>query len=77
MLSNDEFIKSVENIFYPKATEIEQECLRLFNKQFIPSRGPTGLQGLNEIDFTIGLLQSSINFLKALAKEQNIKINVD
>jgi len=74
MLSNDEFVKSIKNNLYPKATELEAECLRLFNRQFSPGRGLTGLIGNNELDYTIHLLNSSISFLKRLAKEQNIEI---
>jgi hypothetical protein len=74
MLSNDEFVTTVEINLYPKAREIEATCLKMFNKQFSPGRGETGLRGSNELDFTICYLQSSINFLKKLAKEQNIKI---
>jgi len=66
MLSKEEFYKAVADNLYPKAREIENELLELFNKKYILGRGETGLTGSDEIDFTIGLLQSSINFLKKL-----------
>ncbi|OGM10624.1 hypothetical protein A2Z67_00010 [Candidatus Woesebacteria bacterium RBG_13_36_22] len=74
MLSNHEFIKAIENSIYPKAAKIENECLQLFNKQFLPGRGPTGLTGRDELAWTIGLLKSSVSFLERLAKEQKIEI---
>jgi len=68
MLSQHEFYKEIDENLFPKAQELEDECLKLFNKKFPPGRGQTGLTGSNEIDFTIGLLKSSINLLEAIKK---------
>jgi len=72
MLSNHEFVVAVRDSIYPKVVELENECLQLFNKQFSPGRGPTGVSGTNEFTWTIDLLKSSISFLERLAKEQKI-----
>ena len=75
MLSQQEFIDEILENIYPMATDIENRCLDLFNKQFSPGRGQTGLTGTNELDQTIQYLQSSICFLRRLAKEQHIEVS--
>lgn len=75
MLSEHNFIKTIEDDIYPKAIEIENTCLEMFNKQFSPGRGATGFRGYNELDATIQLLESSITFLTRLAKEHNLIIH--
>lgn len=77
MLSNHEFVIAVRDSIYPKVVGVESECLQLFNKQFSPGRGPTGLPGSNEFTWTINLLKSSISFLERLAKEQKIEVEGD
>ena len=75
MLSNHEFCQAVEEI-YPKVVEIESQLLELFNKQYLPGRGRgiTGFRGDNELHKTIELLQSSLAFLRSIAKKQNIDV---
>jgi len=69
MLSNHEFVIAVRDSIYPKVVEIENECLQLFNKQFSPGRGPTGVRGGNELTWTLDLLRSSVSFLERFDKE--------
>ena len=70
MLGNQEFVDTVVKELYPKAREVEGRCLELFNKQFTPGRGPTGVCGQNEADFTICYLRSAANLLERLTQEQ-------
>lgn len=74
MLSEHEFITAVRDEIYPAVRSVENSCLKLFNRQFSPGRGPTGLIGMNDIDETIQLLGSSIAFLRRLAKDHAIKL---
>lgn len=74
MLSNHIFVEAVETSIYPTARKLEEECRALFNKQFVPGMGPTGVRGSNELAFTIGYLEASIAILKRLAKEQGIEL---
>lgn len=69
MLSSHEFITVVRDDIYPRAQRIEQDCLNLFNRHTIPGRGPTGVSGSNELDFTIAYLESATTFLRVLGRE--------
>lgn len=72
MLTNHEFLIEVIQEIYPKVKSIEADCLQLFNKQFNPGRGPTGLTGTNELDWTVQLLRSSALLLDRIAMEHHL-----
>ena len=66
MLSEHELIQAIRKDLYPQAQSIESQCLDLFNQKYAPGRGPTGLTGTNELDFTICYLHSAANLLERL-----------
>ena len=74
MLSNHEFVTAVRDEIYLDVVKLEKKCLELFNKQYVPGRGPTGFYGNNEVAFTIQLLLSSASLLKRIAIEQKINL---
>ena len=65
MLSEHEFTEAIREI-YPKAKKLENKVLGLFNQKFCPGRGITGMTGINEYDFTINYLESTIAMLKKI-----------
>ena len=69
MLGHQEFVDTVVKDIYPKTRELEGRCLELFNKHFTPGRGPTGITGNNELDFTICYLRSAATMLERLKQE--------
>ena len=71
MLSEHELVQAVKDL-YPQAQKIESQCLGLFNQKYIPGRGPSGLTGTNELDFTIGYLRSAANLLERLRSDFGI-----
>ena len=74
MLSEHELVTAVETKLYPQTQQIESICRALFNKQFSPGRGPLGMCGSNELDFTLQLLGSATAYLRRLANEHQIDI---
>jgi len=69
MLSEHELIQAIRKDLYPQAQSIESQCLGLFNQKYTPGRGPTGLTGTNELDFTICYLHSAANLLERLRSD--------
>jgi len=69
MLSEHELIQAIRKDLYPQAQKIESQCLGLFNQKYTPGRGPTGLTGTNELDFTICYLRSAANLLERLRSD--------
>lgn len=76
MISNHEFVVAVRDDIYPQVRELEEKLLKLFVSH-VGLRGPTAMPGdaNNEVAYTIRYLNSSIAFLKRLAKEHNIPIS--
>ena len=73
MLSEHELIQAVRKDLYLQAQKIESQCLDLFNQKYTPGRGPTGLIGTNELDFTICYLRSAANLLERLRSDNAAK----
>jgi hypothetical protein len=71
MLSSHELVVAVREI-WPEVQEIESKCLKLFNLQFQPGRGPTGVTGENELKWTIQYLRGSANFLERIGVEHGL-----
>jgi len=74
MLSNHEFVTEVRDKLFPVIRGIEKSCLDLFNKEFCPGRGPTGVVGSNEVAWVINYLMSAAAILRRLAQEHNIEV---
>lgn len=70
MLSEHELVQAVRKDLYPQVQKIETQCLDLFNQKFIPGRGPTGVTGINELDFTICYLRSATSLLERLRSDK-------
>jgi len=77
MISQHEFIIAVRDDIWPRIQKLEEDCLYLFNKAFPLGRGPTGVTGNSEIEWTIQLLNSCENLLKRLAIETGVLVKVD